>query len=276
MNFLATKQKVAAVLFAWLILGPAACTVAAGAIAQGFETHTTDISPGTLLGLVASTQDTVEPASQAKAAQLVGVAGDKPLIELSGNNSKSTVQVVVSGTTPALVSDINGPVKAGDKITASPVSGIGMKATDPTEVVGTAQTDLGSVTTGNKTVTGQDGSSQTIKVGLVPVAVNVAYYSTASSSPASSLVPPLLQTIANTVTGRQVSPIRVLLGTAALLFGFITITVMLYISVRSGITSIGRNPLAEGALRKGFFDVFIAAFGVLSITVVLVYVILRS
>ena len=248
-----------------------------GAISQSYPTTTTNTTQGALLSLISSGSSSVEPADNTNTSRLVGIAASKPLVELSNGNTKSTLQVIVSGSTDALVSNINGPVKVGDKITASPLSGIGMKAINSAEVVGTAQANLSSISTVSKTVAGSNGKNVTVKVGLLPIAVNVGYYSAATSSgTAASFVPPFLQTIANDLTGKQVSPLRVLLGSAAMLLGFIAVMLMLYVSIKSGVISIGRNPLAEDALRKGLIDVLIAAIGVLIVTVVVVYAVLAT
>jgi hypothetical protein len=243
-----------------------------GAISQDYQTSTSSITAGELLSLSSAGSSTVEPAnSTTNVARLIGVAADKPLLELSGKGT-SSVQVVVGGTSAVLVSDINGSVKVGDKVTASPVSGVGMKAINSAEVVGIAQADLNSVQTVTKSVAGSDGKQVNIKIGLLPIAVIVEYYSVnAASGTASSFVPPFLQTLANQLTGKQVSPLRVLLGMILLIMGFAAVTFMLYVAIRSGIISIGRNPLAEAALRKGLVDVIIAALGVLTITAVVVY-----
>ncbi len=103
------------------------------------------------------------------------------------------------------------------------------------------------------------------------------FYSAASSPGAvSNLVPPFLQNLANSITGRQVSALRVLLGFLALILGFTITVVMLYVSIRSDMISIGRNPLAETALRRGLVDIIIAAIGVLLVTAVIVYAVLLS
>jgi len=250
-----------------------AVVIAAGAISQGYKTTSTNISKGTLLSLVSSGSTTVEPAnSTTNVSRLVGIAADKPLVELS-NGTTSDTRVVVSGSTEALVSDMNGTINAGDKITASPVSGIGMKSVQAAEVVGTAQANLSSVPLVNQTVTGTDGKTETIKVGLLPIAVNVTYYSAAvQQGIVAAFVPPFLQSLANGIAGRQVSPLRVLLAAIALLLGFGAVTVMLYTSIRSGVISIGRNPLAQAALRKSLVDVVIAAIGLLVITTAIVYI----
>jgi hypothetical protein len=255
------------------ILTPAAAFASSnGAISQNYLTNTMGVTAGELLSLSSAGSSTVEPAnSTTNASRLIGVAADKPLLELSGKGSGS-VQVVVGGTSSALVSDINGAVKIGDKITASPVSGIGMKAVSSAEVVGIAQADLDSAQTVTRSVEGTNGKNVNIKIGLLPIAVVVEYYSiTPASGTASSFVPPFMQTLANQLTGKQVSPLRVLVGMILLVMGFAAVTFMLYVAIRSGIISIGRNPLAEGALRKGLVDVIIAALGVLVITSVVVY-----
>ena len=251
-------------------------SAAPSAISQPYQTAASDITEGTLVSFTAAKSGLVTPASTSNTATLVGIAADSPLVELS-TGKQSTVQVAVSGTVNAFVSDINGPVKAGDKITTSPISGIGMKATTTSEIAGTAQADLSSIKTITKSFTTSNGQAAAVQVGLLPITVNVSYYSAPTSEGSiASILPPFLQSIANTLTGKQVSPLRVLLGTCALLLGFIAVTVMLYIAIRSQIISIGRNPLAESAIRKGLVDAIVAAIGVLLITVGVVYGVLFS
>ena len=265
------------VLFFSLLFIPQIVNADSGAISQSYQTTSANLTEGTLLSLTNSGSSIVEPAnSNYDVKNLIGIAASKPLVELSNGNSDS-VQVVVSGTTDALVSDMNGPIMVGDKITASPVSGIGMKATDSTEIAGVSQANLSDQQTVTKYFATKNGKSIAVKIGLLPIAVGVEYYSdTASQSALSSFLPPFLQSLANALTGKQVPPLRVLLGTIALLLGFVAVIVMLYVSIRSGIISIGRNPLAESALRRGIVDIIIAAIGVLIITMVVVYVVLNS
>lgn len=253
-----------------------AITSATGTISQTYQANTNDISQGTLLSVTPGNQNTVELANTTNVKNLIGIATTKPLVEISGGKN-STVSVAVSGSTEALVSNLNGDIKIGDKITASPVGGIGMKATGSTEVVGTAQANLGSSATTQETVKKSDGKTARITIGLVPVSVATAYYSVQTSTgqgAISSILPPFLQSVANSVTGRQVSPLKLLLGTLALTLGFIIAIVMLYSSIRTNIASIGRNPLAQNALRKGFVDVVMAAVGVLILAVITTYIIL--
>jgi hypothetical protein len=249
---------------------------AESAISQGFQTTSSNISAGSLISVISAGGKIVGPANTSNVANLVGVAGNKPLIELS-NGNVDNVQVIVGGSVGTLVSDINGDIKIGDKITASPIDGIGMKALSSEEVIGTAQANLSSVRTVSQTLLRNDGSKTSIKIGMIPVQVNVAYYTAPVNKAASSLLlPPFLQNLADLIAGRQVSPLRVLIGTLALTLGFVATIIMLYASIRNNLISIGRNPLARSAINKAFIDVILVAFGVLAVTLAATFVILFS
>ncbi len=239
-------------------------------IAQGFQTTDTNIVEGALVSLKSDTANTVELASPERSSRLVGVVGNNPLIELSdGTNS---VQVVTSGVTGALVSDINGEVKPGDSITASPIEGVGMKATQTGVVVGAAQAELESVDLSERTLTDKDGKEQVVKIGLIPVQVDTVFY--AGSNTGASFVPGSIQSLANSIAGREVSALRVLISALLLALLLVSVVVLLYSSVRSSIISIGRNPLSENAVHKSLLQVGLTIVGLLAFTVILVYLIL--
>jgi len=240
------------------------------AIAQQFQTKDSGVTATSLVSNQKGDPNSVMLSSADSADQLAGVVSSKALIELSDGGTG--VQVVTSGLTNALVSDLNGSVVTGDKITASPVEGVGMRVTDSTVVVGTAQASLSSVQTETREITDTQGKKQTIHIGVIPVQVSVAFYSVSSKQ--SAFVPPFLQSLANSVTGREVSPVRVLVAALILLLLFLSITVLLYSSVRSSIISIGRNPLSESAVRKSLLEVGLTVFAVLLFAVVIVYLVL--
>ena len=260
------------------ILGLASATTLASAqsnsaIAQQFQTQDTRITAASLVSFKKDDPNSVELSEQKETNRLLGVVSNKPLIELSEGGTG--VQVVTSGTTFALVSDINGPVLTGDKITVSPIIGVGMRATESTVIVGTAQGSLASVSTETRELTDQNGRKQKVKIGLLAVQIGVAAY-VAESQSQSSFVPPFLQSIANNVSGRNVSPIRVLIAALLLLLTFISIVALLYSSVRSSIISIGRNPLSEVAVRKSLYQVAITVITVLLFAVIVIYLILMA
>jgi len=243
----------------------------ASALSQGFTTNDPTAPAGSLVSLKPGDESTVELATSEKAAQLVGVTADKTLVELGGSTRK--VQVVVSGITDVLVSDINGDIRSGDKITASPIKGVGMKAITSIQVVGTAQGNLKDVTKSAHSITDLKGKRQTVHIGTLPVQVNVSYYAV-SQGGINSLVPSFLLSAGSAIAGKDVSAVRALIGFTCLIVGFIIAGIILQAAVRSGIISLGRNPLAHNVLRRSLLDVLITTLGLLVLTAIVFYLIL--
>lgn len=240
-------------------------------IAQGFQTTDSNVVEGALVSLKPDSPNSVELANSDRAEQLIGIVGNDPLIELS--NGASSVRVVTSGVTMALVSDINGRIQSGDKIAASPIEGVGMKATQTGVVVGTAQANFDDAKTSERSITDKEGKQQTIKIGLLPVQVDTVFYVGAGAA-GSSFVPSALQDLANNIAGREVSGVRILVAALLLILLLVSVVALIYSSVRSSIISIGRNPLSENAVHKSLFQVGLTTIGLLAFTVILVYLIL--
>jgi hypothetical protein len=268
----ATRLKVIiGTLLAMVVLAPSLPVAAQSnsAIAQQFQTTEKDITVASLVGTQQGKANSIELATAKHANRLVGVVSDYPLIELS--NGESGVQVVTSGLTKVLVSDLNGAIAAGDKITISPIEGVGMKAMDDTTIVGTAQAALTDTQT--KTIKDIAGKDVPVHIGLIPVQVGVVSYNAENGK--KTIIPSFLQEVANNVAGRNVSAVRVLMAALILLLLFVSVTILLYSAVRSSIISIGRNPLSERAVRKSLLQVGLTVLGVLSFAVALVYIVLR-
>ncbi len=240
-------------------------------ISQRFQTSRAGITPAALVSVEKDNSSAVELSDSNSVSRLVGVVNNQPLIGLSDGGSG--LDVVISGNTIALISNLNGAVKTGDKITASPIAGVGMKAVEATTIVGVAQASLGSVQTETRQVVDKTGKKRQIKIGLMPLQVGVASF-TPEAEKQSSFVPSFLQSIANSVSGRNVSPMRVLIAALILVLLFLSITVLLYSSVRSSIISIGRNPLSQSAVRKSLSQVGVTVCMVLIFAVVIVYLVL--
>lgn len=253
---------------------PAYAQNGSSAISQAFSTGGQDLSNGTLVSLEQQDQTAVEIAAPANVGRLVGVVSTQPLLAVSGNgSSQSQTQVVVSGTTSALVSDINGSIKAGDKITVSPISGVGMKATASGQIIGTAQSDFAAASAQTRTIQDTSGHSHVVHVGPLPVQVNVTYFTV--PPPKSSILPSFLQNIADSIAGHDVSALRLFISGTVLLLGLVSIGVLMSSAVRSSIISIGRNPLSKSAVQKSLFTVGSTAFVILLLVLVAIYLILR-
>ncbi|HEX6462533.1 MAG TPA: hypothetical protein VFZ58_04695 [Candidatus Saccharimonadales bacterium] len=239
------------------------------AISQGFQTHDNNLRAGALVSFERGNNDRVELANRESAEQLIGVVGEKPLVALSA--SASETQVVTQGVAPVLVSTINGDVKSGDKITASPINGVGMKATASSVVIGTAREDLSAKPTQEVTVTDTDKHTKQVQIGTISAQINITYF--AGTETAQSFLPPFLQQMANSIAGREVPVLRVVMGLLLLIAGFIGAGILLYSSVQSSIISIGRNPLSEGAVNKSLLRVGLIAAVVLLTATAAVYLV---
>lgn len=245
---------------------------AASSISQSFRTEDSGIVSGALVSLKSGDANTVELATPENIDRILGVVGQNSLIELSGEDS--SVNVVTTGGAFVLVSDINGQIKTGDKISVSPIAGVGMKASAGTVIIGTAQADFSGLETESRTIQDKNGEDQRVRIAALPIQVDKGFYQAPQSE--ASYVPSALQDLANSIAGRTVSPIRVLMAASLAIFVFVAIVVLLYSSIRSSIISIGRNPLSENAVHKSLLQVGLTVFGVLAFTMLAVYFILTT
>jgi hypothetical protein len=255
--------------FVWL--APVAQAADNLAVSRNYQVDGDQIVPGALVSSKAGNANAVELASMATASRLIGVVVTGSLVELS--DGAKGVEVVTSGTTTVLVSDINGEVQSGDRITSSPISGVGMKATESAHVVGTAQAGMAGAAQDTRKVKDKAGKDQTVRIAQVPVRMGVSYFS--ANDNASLFVPPFLQALANNVGGEPISAVRVGAATLTVLLLFSVIFVVLRTTVRSSITAVGRNPLASDIVRRTVQEVGLTVTGLLIFGLLICYLILR-
>jgi hypothetical protein len=150
-----------------------------------------------------------------------------------------------------------------------------MKATQSTKILGVAQTGFSSTSPGAtaETIKDKSGVGHTVYVGEVSVLVDVAYY-VAGAGNDSSIVPAYLQQLTDAIAGKSVSPLRIVVGMLVLLLAIISVTVLLYSSVRNSIISIGRNPLSQGAVYRSLIQVLLVVAAILAAAIGAVYLIL--
>lgn len=136
-------------------------------LAELYPTNDATIQPGELVSSDKTLQDGVLRSTDESG--LLGIVSTKPGLVLGGNETEheaiaSPVVVALSGRVPAFVSAENGPIEAGDMITASTKHpGVGMKATSPGRVVGMA-------------LEGYEGTSQPDAIGTITVFVDPHWY----------------------------------------------------------------------------------------------------
>lgn len=269
---LQTMLLLGGILLVVVFAAPSFHVRGAASIAQGFQTLDKNISIGALVSFEAGKPNTVELSNTQRVTRLTGIVAKRSLLELS--DGSSTVQVVTSGQTLGLVSDINGEVRVGDHITASPMSGIGMKATENVIAVGTAQGDLRGSEVTQQSVTNISGETKKINIGLIPIQVDVAAFVLNGGSQSYG-IPLFAQGAANIIAGHEVSPVRTVVAIVILLLVFATVIVMLRSAIRSSIISIGRNPLSENILRRSLLEVSLTVVGVIFLGLISIYLILK-
>lgn len=243
------------------------------AVSQGYKAAST-IAIGTVVSADNGDSQSVVMANLDNQNNLLGVVVDPKdsLLNLSSTSSK--VQVATGGVVQASVSSINGNIGVGDKITISPISGVGMKASEAGKIVGVAQANFNSISVGaqKKTVNDKSGQTHEVYFGQIPVVVGVSYWTPENSTNTSGIVDAIAN-FASNIVGKKVSPLKAILGTTVLLIAMLISAIILYSSVSSSIRSIGRNPLSGSAIKRSLFQVILIVIIIMMFALGAVYLI---
>ncbi len=240
------------------------------AITEGYTFKDNRPVEGSLVSLEKDTTDTVISASSDSVDNLFGVVvhGDSSLLSVS-NGTDTQVQVTTSGNVPVLVSDINGAIRRGDHVTASPIPGVGMKATANVRIIGIAQGELKE--TKKQTVTSKDGSKKEVVIGQVPLLVNVSYF---FQEPEKTIVPASIQNVANSLAGREVSTLPIIISAGIFILTLIVVVSVLYSMIRNSIISVGRNPMSQSAVYRDLVQMSALVLAILAASVISIYFVL--
>jgi hypothetical protein len=240
-------------------------------ISQSYSTSS-DLALSSLVSLKSDSSDEVIPATHENADSLLGVVVSADTSSLSLiNNLANQVQIATSGTLRVLVSDINGTISRGDFITASPITGVGMKATNNARIVGVAQGPIEGATT--ETIKGSDNSEQTVTIGEVPVLVNVSSY---FKQPDKTLIPSTIQNIANAVAGRNVNTLPIIISAGIFVISLAIAVIIIYSMIRNAIISVGRNPLSQSAVYRNVIQMSGLVILILAASFIAIYLVLTK
>lgn len=255
----------------WLV-----AAVAAGALVS-YPYRSAEVLPkGTLVSKNLVDSSTVEPATTTNSDGVLGVVVDRDDASVEiGDPAPGDVLVVHDGEVPLLVHDLAGPIAAGDSLSVSPLAGVAMRATTETRIVAIAAEtfDTGSqLATTTAQIQKEDGSTVEVRVGLIRVQFEVG---ASSQNERKSSLPPFIQSIGDTISGRPSSPGRIIGALLAMLISLVISSVMIYGAVRSALISIGRNPLSRKGVYRGMLRVAALTLLVIGVGIVTMYVILR-
>lgn len=252
-----------------------ASPLGAQAVTEGFGSNLS-LQRGMIVRIKADDSTKVEPVKSEDSDQIHGIVVNSNDAPVTISDDGQRVFVAKIGQYDVLVNNQNGPIKAGDYITVSAVAGIGMKAgSKEAHVVGRALGDFD----GSKDVisvselTDSSGGKKKIAFGRVKADVGVAGNPLLKSEAPN--VPEFLRKTTEAIAGKPVDAVRIYIG--ILVFGITTFVAgsLMYGGVRSGIISIGRNPLSKKSIIRGMMQVVVFGLIVFTTGVFGVYLILR-
>jgi len=231
----------------------------------------TPIPVGSLVSIADNTTDKVEGAASSNAKNLIGVTVNEGSPITITTDSPDQTLVATNGVVPALVSDINGAIEQGDQITASPIVGVGMKASSNTKIVGVAQSTMSG--SAKQTIKDENGADQEVNIGQISLLVSVGYH---YQQPDKTLIPSAFQNIADSLAGKKVDPLPILISLAIFIITMVVVMSIIYSVIRNSIISIGRNPMAQSAVYRSIIQVSAIVFALIGGSVLAIYFVLTK
>jgi len=256
-----------------LPLAVPATILAITTISQGFFTND-QASIGSIVSLKQDSSDQVEIATTNNANNILGVVVNdgNSLLTLTSGQARQ-IQVATSGIVQVLVSNINGNIAQGDPITASPISGVGMKATSSARIIGNAQESLSGAHGSTQSYSDKSGQKHTVLLGEVPVLVNITYF---YKQPEKTIIPQALQNIANALAGHPVNAVPILISVGIFIITLIVVVSIIYSMIHSSIISVGRNPMSQSAIYRDLIQLSALVVGILVVAIVAIYLVLTK
>lgn len=236
-----------------------------------------DVQVGMIVGLVKDDNTKVEAINNERITDSIGVAvnnSDSP-ITLSGEGQK--VYVANVSKYAVLVSDQNGAIRSGDYVTLSSISGIGMRADEfQSVVIGQATQDFSGQNSpsfiSSTIIKDNRSRDRTVNIGKIEVNIGIVQNPLAKNV---TDAPEILQRAGKTIAGRSVTAPRLYIALVLLILVSAISASVIYSAVRSGIISIGRNPLSKRLIIRGILQMVLVALIIFFTGLFGVYLVLR-
>lgn len=238
----------------------------------------TPIQVGSVVVLTGKDSNAVRVATQKDTQNMFGVVIDRNLLPFAVSNEsiENETYVAVSGAYNALVSTQNGAIASGDYLTLSALDGVLMRAgTDEVTVFGRANQsfDGKGASLGATTLKDSAGGERSVTLGSVPVTIDIKNNPNHKSTKAD--VPPFLERVGQAIAEKEVSPVRIYISAAIAVVSVIAAIAVIYAGVRSGVISIGRNPMSKKSIFKALMQVILTSLLILIIGIFAVYLLLK-
>jgi hypothetical protein len=243
-------------------------------VTQSFQASQ-DFDAGTVVARNSDDPAKVEAATPDSRGRVTGVitSRDDSFVSYS-STGENTVDVATSGSVSVNVTTINGDIKAGDQLTASPISGFAMKATSAGKVIGRALADFSRSTNGAQIRTVNDTSSKPVEVGAGQIAMTIEISDWAGPSGTQNVFVENLRSFGGQVAGKQVSASNAVIAAMILSVGVLVSGIVLFSSVSASMHSLGRNPLSHKIIRRSLTQVILIVVVLLSVSVAVAYLII--
>ena len=174
---------------------------------------------------------------------VAGVVVNNPTLVVGRLQGKQSYVIVSSGIALVRVSTLNGPIAAGDYITTSAIPGIGVKADEFGIIIGTALEDY--------------TESSAERVASIAVNLDIGTYGLLTNLTSNPRV-----------AFRYV--LAFVIAAASVIAGFVYFGKV----ARTGVESLGRNPLAARLIYTSVFFHLILTVGIMAIGIFIAYIII--
>ncbi len=272
--YVSLKRLVSLLGLVFLFVFTQSYGVGAQTITQGYSSDKA-LQRATIVSLKQDDAKRVEPTSLDNQERMHGVvvsANDAPFT-LSTEDERTFV--ATTGRFEAFVSNENDVIQPGDFIAISRVAGIGMKAHDNNlYIIGKALSGFDGQTGVLSTSKVEDaGAERSVAIGRIQIDIGVA--GNPLFKPSQANLPGFLEKLAENIAQKPVSPIRIYIGLAIFFATAIVAGTLLYSGVRSGVISVGRNPLSKKSITKSLIQIILTSMIILLLGVFAVYLLLR-
>jgi hypothetical protein len=271
-------SSAAIIVAATAVILPVSAVTYGGGGVQGYAAET-PLDNGTIVQLTGKNSNQVKIATQAELQNMFGVTVDRnqQTVTVTREGVTNETFVAVSGTYNVLVSTQGGSIAVGDYVTLSSIDGIAMKAgTEEKTVFGRSNGtfDGKGVTLGTTEIKDTSGKTiKSVKLGQVPVTIDVKSNPNVQST--KSDLPEFLQRIGQAIAEKEVSPIRIYLSMGITAVSLIAAIAVLYSGVKSGVISIGRNPMTKKSIFRALLEIILTSILILIIGLFAVYLLLK-
>lgn len=273
-QFMAIQRIMALTALILLVVLSYISPLAAQTVTQGYGSDE-PLQKGMIIRLKADDATKIEALSQDDIDKMHGVVVDPNDAPVTISSDGQKVFVANVGRYDVLVSDQNGPIASGDYITISAIKGIGMKAGDKEQVVVGRAT---AVFDGKTNIIG----STDIKVGDSTRRVNIGRIQTDLGIARNPLLkakepnmPEVLKKATESIAGKEVSPAKAYTSIIVFTLSAIVSGSLMYSGIRSGLISMGRNPLSKKSIVRGMFQVIITGLIIFLSGIFGVYLLLK-